>query len=76
MSWNHRVVKFTDADGVTHFGVHEVYYDESGRPKMYAESAMAPYGETLEELAQDLKRMQRALDKPVLTDKDFEREKQ
>ena len=74
MSWNHRVVKYTDGDGTTHFGIHEVYYDSDGRPSMYTESAMAPYGETLEELAQDLERMRGALVKPVLSDADFKKE--
>lgn len=76
MSWNHRVVKYTDGEGTTHFGVHEVYYDKEGRPSMYTESAMSPYGETLEELQLDLERMLGALTKPVLTDDDFKKEKE
>jgi hypothetical protein len=75
MTWNYRVVKHTDSEGITHFGIHEVYYDKDGRPSMYTESAMAPYGETLEELAEDLERMREALIKPVLTDEDFTKEK-
>jgi YD repeat-containing protein len=73
MSWNHRVVSYTDAEGTTHFGIHEVYYDESGRPTMYTESAMSPYGESLEELRIDLERMRAALEEPVLTDDDFKK---
>jgi hypothetical protein len=74
MSWNYRVLKTEDQHG-THFGIHEVYYDESGRPRMYSESPMSPYGETLEELADDLKRFSSAFTRPVLCDEDFNKEK-
>ena len=75
MSWNYRVVSYTDVEGETHLGIHEVYYDKDGRPSMYTESAMAPYGETLEELTKDLEHMRVALTKPVLTEEDFTKEK-
>lgn len=71
MSWNHRIIKYTDGEGTTHFGIHEVYYGPTGRPEMYTESASAPYGESLYELREDLQRMLAAFDKPVLTDDDF-----
>lgn len=73
MSWNHRIVSYTDAEGTTHFGIHEVYYNHSGFPEMYTESSVAPYGESLDELRRDMKRMTEALELPVLTDADFRR---
>lgn len=71
MSWDHRIIKYVDGEGTTHFGIHEVYYGGSGRPEMYTEGASAPYGESLYELREDLQRMLGAFDKPVLTDDDF-----
>ena len=29
MSWNYRIVKYRDNSG---FGIHEVYYDDEGKP--------------------------------------------
>jgi hypothetical protein len=29
MTWNYRIIKYRDSNG---FGLHEVYYDEKGRP--------------------------------------------
>lgn len=69
------MVKHTDSEGITHFGIHEVYYDKEGRPSMYTESAMAPYGETLEELSEDVNHFAAAFTKPVLSTSDFDKEK-
>lgn len=66
MTWNYRVFQHTQ-DGVDSFEVHEVYYDEEGRPHSYMESASQPFGETPEELRADLLYMLEALEKPVLT---------
>ena len=64
MTWNYRVVRRIVGGEVT-FGIHEVYYD-GDRPKTTTECPIDPYGETLEELKDDLDRMREALDKPVL----------
>lgn len=71
MTWNYRVMKYADGEGVTHFAVHEVYYDAAGNPEMYTENPCAPYGETLEELAEDLKAFSVAFTRPVLSEGDF-----
>lgn len=32
MTWNHRLVRRKDGRGVEFYAVHEVYYDDRGRP--------------------------------------------
>jgi len=69
MSWNYRVIRenIPDSHGnvAETFGIHEVYYDSEGIPKMCSE-AIEPYGETMEELQWVLKKMSEALHKPIL----------
>ena len=70
MTWNYRVMRIVTADEVSH-GVHEVYYDEQGRPKMYSSEPCPIYGETLEDLTSEIRRFEAALKLPVLTPEDF-----
>lgn len=75
--WNHRVIKREttyrrgESDEITEiaFGIVEAYYDDAGKLNGYTEDDIAPYGETLEELRENLQRMLKALDKEVLDDK-------
>ena len=76
--WNYRVIRKThDFESLTNpgekwvqFGIHEVYY-RNGEPSMCSVDAMEPHGETLDELLEDMKHFQSALDKPVLNYEDF-----
>ena len=63
MSWNYRVVT---QDGGASYGIHEVYYTQDGSIRCWSESPMNPYGEDLGELRDDLERMSRAFDRPIL----------
>jgi hypothetical protein len=58
-------------DGGKSYEIHEVYYDEDGKPKMYTMNASRPFGESTRELRQDLMWMMKALDMPTLTLQDF-----
>lgn len=69
-TWNNRVVRQTH-EGQDAYGIHEVYYAESGNPVMRTVYPVAVAGETVDELRTCLTRMLEALDKPVLTDADF-----
>ena len=75
MSWNYRVVRKRVYMGKTmnsevRFAIHETYYD-SDKPVSITTDPMEPYGETLEELKNDLAYMVAALEKPVLNWEDF-----
>jgi len=70
MTWNYRVLRQVErlADGreFIHFGIHEVYYDDSGVPSTCTASPCAPFGETLEEIRMDAGMIIAALELPVL----------
>ena len=67
MSWNHRVVRTKDLPNEGYsYGIHEVYYDEGGSVAGLTMNATTPYGETLQEMATELERFSKALEKPVL----------
>ena len=67
MTWNYRV---RNVNG--NYGIYEVYYDKNGKPNAWSQDPMEPYGESLEELKDDLKRMMTAFEKPLF---DYEKEK-
>ena len=66
MSWNYRVVQREDL-----FAIHEVYYDEAGKPAAVTADAMTPDGDTLEELRETFEQFREAFDQPVLQYEDF-----
>lgn len=70
MSWNYRIVKNQKGSKTgsqeLSFEIHEVYYDDKGNIESWTENPCSPYGETLEELKQDLKHMFKAFEEPVL----------
>ena len=68
MSWNYRVIENPDG----YYTIHEVYYNQDNQIVLYSAEAIAPSGETLEELRSDLMYMAAALSKPALLGKDIE----
>ena len=75
MTWNYRVVKVIpeDTSWTPHyFMICEAFYDEGKQhPHSITERSISPYGESLEELKDDLKRMLKALEAPVLNHEEF-----
>ena len=65
MTWNHRVVR-KHYEAETMLGIHEVFYDAEGAPDMVAVNPVEVCGETLEELAETLNWMLKALGEPIL----------
>lgn len=70
MTWNYRVVRQVEIDERGReevcYGIHEVYYDEDGVPTTCTVNPVAPFGESPDELAEDMDRMRKALEEPVL----------
>jgi hypothetical protein len=62
VNWNYRVFQEANGDYV----IREVFYAEDGSIIGCTENAVEPYGQSLEELAKDLKWFQEALALPVL----------
>ena len=75
--WNHRVVRrqlteWSEGEDVQYgFSIHEVYYDDAGKPNAITEDAIQPYGDTPEELLEELIRFLYATTKPTLEYEDI-----
>ena len=54
MSWNYRVIKHRAPNGEEYYGLHEVYYDQHGKIKLWCERP-EDAGETLDELISSLR---------------------
>ena len=72
MTWNYRIVSEKAPEG-EFLQLYEVYYDDDGKIKGMTENAMKPYGESVEELQNDLEYMMEALKQPVLDMKELEK---
>lgn len=65
-SWDYRVIR-RESGGSAVYGIHEVYYDDSGRVETWTEDPVVPLGEVdLKNLQWDLSHMFKAMDRPVL----------
>ncbi len=66
-TWNYRVLERADKKtGEKTYAIHEVYYNDEDQPDNCTENAVAPMGESLEELKGDIEYYLRALKIPVL----------
>jgi hypothetical protein len=66
MSWNYRIVK--DNDGLRIF---DVYYDEAGNPISTHEVPTYVYGDTVDDLRDQLALMSEALALPILDENEI-----
>lgn len=70
--WDYRMISenvansYDDADRVDIYSIHEVYYSD-GEPKTHGIGSVRPWGESLEELKDDVSRYIKALELPVLS---------
>jgi hypothetical protein len=64
MSWNYRLLAKKNGDNV-YFQIHEVYYTDK-KPTSYTSNPITIGGENLEEVAWSLKKIKKALKKPIL----------
>ncbi len=75
MSWNYRVVEFADpVTGESWYAIHEVYYNEHGEPKSYADEPAVIASKGLnwaDSIRLALKNMGTSVTKPTLREIDF-----
>lgn len=74
MTWNYRVVRHVyendcGLDGEW-YAIHEVYYQD-GKPFTSTIDAVSPGGSTLDELKADFANYAKALEAPVIDEKEF-----
>ena len=68
MYWNHRLVQGPAGE----FTIREVYYDsDTGSIIGWTEDAIAPYGNTAEQIINELDRMSEACHRPVLIESEL-----
>lgn len=65
MSWNYRVCYRPSVAGGGH-NIHEVYYDDKGRVKMYSKHPISAFGDDVDELYEDFAAMWKAFDEEPL----------
>ena len=61
MNWNHRIVRMNEG-----LQIFDVYYDEFGTPISTSATPSTVYGETVEELREQLGLFAKALSLPIL----------
>ncbi|HCZ48003.1 MAG TPA: hypothetical protein DCZ11_03240 [Gammaproteobacteria bacterium] len=76
MTWNYRIIEFVEpGTEESWFAIHEVYYDDAGRPESYSEGAAVVMSHDAagqsRELSWVLDKMRDALLKPTLRESDF-----
>lgn len=70
MKWNYRVIAFMDKEG-PYFRIHEVYYDENGKPTAYMRRPAGVESESPDGMIWVFEQMKKALEMPVLKVTDF-----
>ena len=65
--WNYRVIRkhYPDSDAIS-YQVHEVYYADNGSIEHSTEDPVQPFGETAEELREEIRFFLQAFRRPVL----------
>jgi hypothetical protein len=72
MTWNHRVIKRKYETGEEYFAIHEVYYDDSGKPEQCTVLPISILQNSVDDLSITIDRIRECLSKPVLDyDEDF-----
>ena len=67
MHWNYRVIRQKDPiSGDYSYQVHEVFYNEELKPFTCTAEAVTIYGESVDELKEDLEKFFQAFERPVL----------
>lgn len=65
MGWNHRILAHEDNNDIF-LQVHEVYYDNDGKPEGYTEKAVGVSGDSLKSITWTLNKMKECRKKPIL----------
>jgi hypothetical protein len=65
--WNYRVLRHTDGS----IAIHEVHYDDSGKPHACTEEPTGFAGDSLEELRSELALAERGLQEKILDYESF-----
>ncbi len=70
MGWNYRILSHKDGNEM-YFQIHEVYYDEEGKPNSYTANGVSVWSDNLDGINWILDKMKECAIKPILTPDDF-----
>ena len=73
MSWNYRLLA-KEYKGDVYYQIHEVYYDDNGKPNGYTANPITIGSNDIEGIKWQLEEITKCLDKPTLSVKDFPNE--
>lgn len=62
--WNYRIIQ-QDYKGTNYMRIHEVYYVE-GKPSSWTEDPICAFGEDLEDVIKNYRKMSEAFEMPIL----------
>lgn len=65
MGWNHRILAHKYDDEIL-FQIHEVYYDDEGKPRGYTENGIPVMSESIKGITWTLNKMLACRKKPIL----------
>ena len=73
MTWNYRVIRHQDpsSESGAFLEIHEVYYDDRGRPNGVTERGASLGSENIKGIKWVLGKMRKALKEPILDYEDF-----
>lgn len=66
MSWNYRLMVQPDGSGGIWFEIHEVYYNEEGKPESYTTNPTDVSGNNINDIIFTLNEMRKVLNTPTL----------
>lgn len=66
MTWNYRLMVHPDGSGGMWFEIHEVYYDENGKPGSYTINPADVSGGNIDDIMFSLNAMKEVLNRPIL----------
>lgn len=64
MYWNYRLVR--RVSDIPFLSIMEVYYDKDGSIRGWVDKEVTPYGESIEEIKDDLDLISQAFDRPII----------
>ena len=65
MTWNYRIIR-TVQNNTFHYSIHEVYYNKNGKIEAWTEEPVLPFGESEDELREDINHFLQAFKLPIL----------
>ena len=64
-TWSYRIMRHAEPNGDVWYGMHEVY-DMGDGEQLWTDDPVRPFGETVDELREDMELMLRDMKRPIM----------